>query len=808
MKTLFAHQANRKLTLLLIAFVALAAFYSIIIPLFEGPDEDDHFRFAKYIADQRALPVQQFVSGGGDAGHQGWQPPLYYALAALVITPIDTSDYSEHLYRNYAATFIGDPSCCGRNIYYHFANENFPYTRTTLAVHLARLLSVLFGAITVTATYALAKSAVETAPTQTPSQPPSAHPTADQPTQVGFVMLLPRLESPHLLPLAAASIVAFNPSFLFASALVSNDTLLAAFASLVLLMWVKLAQGQIALNAKSAALLGALLGLAVLTKTTALGLVPLTLLLFALLAWRQRNLPSWIFASFALFAPIVLLTAWWFVRNYFLYGDPLAARLVEISALFPRTGPLTLAELFQINLPWLWQTFWGGPTPGDFPPLLLGGLGILTFLAILGLFKLLTTNYDPSAEFALSEVEGFRTESRNTNYDLRFTIFLPAAWVFLILIAQLQFIRLTVGADQGRYLFPAIAAFAFFFALGLCSISDFGLRIAKWLSRILNLKIRNTQYELRILNYEFRILNLLFFALAAFVPLAYTIPAYTPPPLLSESDLARVASPLAINFANQLELRGAEISARAVKPGETLDVTLYWRARAPMRESYRVFVQLIGQNDRRAGGADVIPARGAFPTLYWKPGDALRDVVRVPIDADAAPGKYAVQVGLYPVAKPGERLNIVRTDESRAIVGSIKIGARATPAFAPATRLDANFGGNVELWGIDSTRRGDQLTLALYWRALKSIERDYVVFVHVLDESGRIVAQIDQLPQAGNYPTSIWDQGEVVRDEYALALPAAQAAYRIAIGLYRADTGERLPIIGAARDEFIFEITP
>ncbi|HEX9075717.1 MAG TPA: hypothetical protein VF932_08040, partial [Anaerolineae bacterium] len=148
---------KRPLVILLIAFTALAVFYSLIIPLFEGPDEDDHFRYAKFLADHRALPVQEFVVGGGEAGHQGWQPPLYYALAAVLISPLDTLDYAEHLWRNPSATFVGDPSCCGRNIYFHTGSENWPFTGTTLAVHLARLLSVLFGGVTVWATFTLTR---------------------------------------------------------------------------------------------------------------------------------------------------------------------------------------------------------------------------------------------------------------------------------------------------------------------------------------------------------------------------------------------------------------------------------------------------------------------------------------------------------------------------------------------------------------------------------------------------------------------------------------------------------------------------
>ncbi len=722
----------RPLVFLLVIFFALALFYSIIIPLFEGPDEDDHFRYAKFIADTRALPVLAFEPGGGAAGHQGWQPPLYYALVAAIITPIDTSDYSQHLWRNDAATFVGDPSCCGRNIYYHTDSENFPYTRTTLAVHLARLLSILFGAVTVTATYKLTETVLRNS----------------------------QLAARRSLPLAAAAVIAFNPSFLFASALVSNDAPLAAFSSLVLLVWIKWLVDQTAPTLKSAALLGGLISLAILTKTTAIGLVPLSMLLLAVIAWRQRDLRLAVAGNAVMLAVIALLTGWWFARNQALYGDLLALRLVSVASLFPRAGPLTLSELFQISFPWMWQTFWGGPTPGDFSPVLLVALAILAVFAAIG-----------TVIFAIR---------RSPQSAIRSSFAFLAAWLAFILVAQIQFIRTTIGADQGRYLFPAIPAIALFFVVGLMTLIG-------WLTD-----------EGRRLSSVFRLSSSVFigafFALALFVPFAYTLPAYARPALASASDLTRASHPMHVDFANLIELRGYDYDAPSVKQGDTLRVTLYWRALAPMNESYRVFVHLVGQDNRIAGGTDVIPARGAFPTVYWKPGDALIDPVEIPVAANASPGKYAVEVGLYPVGKPDHRLNVVGANDSRALLAPIKVAPRQPLIYTPQTRLDANFAGKAKLIGYDLHWNADVLDLTLYWQSLAPFDRDYTVFVHALDARGEIVAQADQQPQSGNYPTSMWSAGEQIRDDYRLTLPPGN--YRIELGLYHPDTGARLPVSG------------
>lgn len=724
MKSLIARiQPQLPLAGLLIAFVALALFYSIIIPIFEGPDEDAHFRYAKYIADQRAFPVQLFEPGGGVAGHQGWQPPLSYALAALVIAPLDTSDYEQHLWRNYAATFVGDPACCGRNIYYHPDSQNFPWTRTTLAVHLARLLSIFFGAVTVWTTY-----------------------------QIARIIFDQNSSDTNWSALATASIVAFNPSFLFASALVSNDAALAAFCALVSLWWVKLLANQFTSSMQSATMLGVAIGLALLVKTTALGLIPFSILVFLAVAWRKRDWRSAIINSVTMIVVIALVSGWWFVRNTLLYGDPLAYRLMLTSAIFPRAGPLTLPELFQISLPWLWQTFWGGPTPGDFSPAILIGLALLMVCALLGCVL-----------FAI----------RNSPFAIRNSLLILGGWLAFILVAQIQFIRTTTGADQGRYLFPAIPAIALFFVIGLNEIvSGFKVKIgrsgslAQWLIGS-------------------------FFALALCVPFAYTLPAYARPALLSASDAQKISRPVNAVFADQIELLGYALEQRAVKPGETLRVTLDWRAHATMNESYRIFVHLVGTGNRIAGGADVIPARGAFPTVYWKPGDTFRDTVQIPIAAHATPGQYAITIGLYPVGKPDERLLITSSGDDHVIVDAIKVSPRDHFAYTPRTRVNANFGGQIDLSGYDLAVDQKTLHLVLYWRARTIIDNNYTVFLHVLDANGNIIDQVDRQPHQGNYPTSLWHAGEQVRDEYTLPLPADTR--RIVIGLYNAATNERLP---------------
>ena len=114
--------------------------------------------------------------------------------------------------------------------------------------------------------------------------------------------------------------------------------------------------------------------------------------------------------------------------------------------------------------------------------------------------------------------------------------------------------------------------------------------------------------------------------------------------------------------------------------------------------------------------------------------------------------------------------------------------------------LNVDFGGQIRLLGASSgaatVQPGDVLGLTLYWEALGPIEHDYTVFVHLLGQYERVIAQRDAPPGLGARPTSQWMPGQEVTDPYLLALPDTAYAPDEAVwevGLYDAGTGRRLP---------------
>ncbi|MFO7917980.1 MAG: phospholipid carrier-dependent glycosyltransferase [Anaerolineae bacterium] len=115
--------------------------------------------------------------------------------------------------------------------------------------------------------------------------------------------------------------------------------------------------------------------------------------------------------------------------------------------------------------------------------------------------------------------------------------------------------------------------------------------------------------------------------------------------------------------------------------------------------------------------------------------------------------------------------------------------------------MSATLGDIIELTGCEvhptTLRPGQSTYVTLYWRALEDMDRNYSVFVHVLDEQGNVVTQSDGFPLEERYPTSRWQPGQLLGDRHTLSVPAGTppGTYRFAVGMYLLETMERLDVV-------------
>ncbi len=402
--------ANRLAGVLVMLYIAFAIGYSTG-PIFEIIDEYEHLMMARRMIEVRGLPnaLERPLN-------EYYQPPLYYLPAVPVVALFDEWDTRSDLNPYFFTIPTGLPGNDNKNTIFHWADEQFPYTRngTVLAVHLIRLLSIAWGVGTLLSANAI------------------------------FRLLWPENSFRRLI---ALGILALWPQFLFFSGMVNNDNLLTFLVTLSL--YLVLRQQRDGPTYRSAIVLGLALGAALLAKGSA---VLLALPTGVAMLWDRR---AWRFIPVTL-AVVIVVAGWWYVRNIILYGELSGlATMVEISdgyfvpggAVDLRAGLPRMAEVYA--------TFWArvGNNVRYMPGFVLRVFDALVILTVAGLLLRLA--------LAVSGKSPWPDPLQRKQAAVIGVLLI--AWLIESLIAA----SWMLWGDQGRYLLPSIAGWGILIGLGI-----------------------------------------------------------------------------------------------------------------------------------------------------------------------------------------------------------------------------------------------------------------------------------------------------------------------------------------------------
>jgi hypothetical protein len=219
-------------------------------------------------------------------------------------------------------------------------------------------------------------------------------------------------------------------------------------------------------------------------------------------------------------------------------------------------------------------------------------------------------------------------------------------------------------------------------------------------------------------------------------------------------------------------------------------------------DNYRYFVHILNDQQELVVSEDVMPAYGVYETNEWQPGQLipLRQQVRLP--PGLPPGRYWLELGWYDPLT-GDRPTATdangQASEDRTIVGPLKVAASTALPQPGETSASALFSDQLALRGYALEVTSQQVLVRIRLQALIRPTADYTLFLHVTKPDGEIVAQVDSMPLANSYPTSIWDAGEIILTEMAVPRPSSlpDGQYEVWVGIYLWQTGERLPIVAA-----------
>lgn len=260
---------------------------------------------------------------------------------------------------------------------------------------------------------------------------------------------------------------ALMPMFVALNSAASNDPQLFLLTAWSLAFMIKAVKTEASL--KEWVILGVLIGLGILTKTTAVFLLPLAVLT-AFLAkgdWKKWVVPCGVALIFAI--------PWW-LRNYGIYQDPLAQNAFRASFTNSPQADLFIQGLgpvgYWFNMVgwWTLRSFIGAF--GYMDIYLFESLGkdksgsLYTALAFLFAIPLMTGIYQVFA------VKSDDEETPNRKVGIL------ALTAIVIIGVLFYYFNKTYFQGQARYLYPAFGAFAVLFAVGIDFILQKRLKTA------------------------------------------------------------------------------------------------------------------------------------------------------------------------------------------------------------------------------------------------------------------------------------------------------------------------------------------
>jgi hypothetical protein len=598
-----------------------------------------------------------------------------------------------------------------------------------------------------------------------------------------------------LAALAVASVVGLNPQFLFGAATITNDTWAAAL--FVWSIWCVLHACQtnglsshrpsapsltnnefqpLAFNLRPFfqhrwLLAGLVVGLATLTKYSGwLVVIPAGFLFVqqGYVECKADRWRAWLSAWLLCIMGFLLSAGFWHLPNLWRYGS--LAPLRQILALLPdlaRTTPLSIVspELWA-EVRWLLRSYWGVFGYGIVAPagyhwwvqnLLLAALLGLFLLATRALLAhLLPPRLMPASLYVW--LIDARQLSRWRALALAVVWFLP------LLFSLVNWIRLVHFGNQGRLLFPGAPALALALVIGWQAWLPIGWR--PWIYTLTPLCFAGLAVsQLGTLYDHYRL----------------------PPPLMRAPAYQRT---LNAHFVGGMRVLGIDLpQGAALRPDQPMPLTIYFGADEQIGNFYTLFLHLADEHDRLLYQFDGVPFQGRHPTAQWLPGVIFADSYWIQPPDKLQDGLATLSLGFYPIDEPTQRQPLVAASgeqlDDRLILARIRLHQESKLVSLPEGPPLARWAGGIVLSHaeIEQDAAGDPHSLRLTWQTTQVLHEEYIVFAQLLDREGKLLAQVDQPPQQGGYPTSTWQPGDRVEDLYRFS-QRSKGWRQLIIGLY------------------------
>lgn len=257
--------------------------------------------------------------------------------------------------------------------------------------------------------------------------------------------------------------------------------------------------------------------------------------------------------------------------------------------------------------------------------------------------------------------------------------------------------------------------------------------------------------------------------------------------------------PLDAAVAPGLAILGFNQDRTEAAPGENVLLTLFWACEEPALCA-RFTIRLEDENGQSFQSWTRPVVAEGFLEEAWPVHGRLRGQYPLSLPAGLPGGSY--RFVLAPNIPLGELR--VNAPDRRFAAPALSLAldtSFSTLDGATVATLVGLAGGAAQSPCLATPSPGQPCALPLIWRAEAETPVGYHVFVHLVDESGRILAQSDAVPANWSRPTTGWLPGEYILDTHTLTLPSLPdgGSLTLRVGLYDPTGSGRLR---AGADDF------
>jgi hypothetical protein len=284
--------------------------------------------------------------------------------------------------------------------------------------------------------------------------------------------------------------------------------------------------------------------------------------------------------------------------------------------------------------------------------------------------------------------------------------------------------------------------------------------------------------------------------------------AYHPPLPLPNDQLPDLQGGV-IDFDKTLRFLGYR-QASSLLQDDPHPVTLCWEVLQPATRPAAFSLKFVHEGAIVADRTSIL-GLGRYPAVSWQAGHVFCDDVVVPLDdrddrddLEPEPGQVydmlLVLLDAETLAVDWQAITPAGDPIEFPIIGQVAspagdLSAALTGELTPTTIQLADF---AHLAGYDLTGRlipGARVQLDLLWDVIGTTPDTWNLFIHLTSADDNRVL-VDSVPRSGDYPTWAWQPGEKIAETWTLDIPSDLPAgdYELKLGLYRPDTGERMPM--------------